>query len=202
MTTVKHPDTLLSYIQGLEQRIATLEGQARLQAARISSGQLNVGAAGGANQIEIDSANQRVRFDAAGGPPTDLLAWGGGGAALIATGTVGTVPAQTLTWNGGYFATNQVNRVNPDTSVTNVSEVYADVQDSGGGLYRGDVALTARGTDHDGSQISLWSDGGVAVYSNARATDPPAPPADWVLLYVKAQRLYYKDSANVVHGPL
>lgn len=40
MTKVRHSDTLLSYIKGLEKRIATLEGQARLQSASISSGKL------------------------------------------------------------------------------------------------------------------------------------------------------------------
>lgn len=202
MGKTNRPDTLLSELLALKRRVAQLETQQRLSAARISSGQLNVGAITDGDQIEIDAANQRIRFDSAGNPPTDLHAYGGAGAALEATGTVSTIPAQALIWNGGYFSTFQINHVEDDGSTTVASEVYTDIQDSGGGLYRGNASLSARGTDHNSSFINLSADGGVVIYNNSRTTDASVPALDSVVLYVKAQRLYYKDSSNVVHGPL
>lgn len=203
MGRTNRPDTLLSELNALKRRVAQLETQQRLSAARISSGQLNVGAATADDQIEIDANHQRIRFTSAGSPPTDLHAFGGAGAALEATSEV-TVPAQALIWDGGYFGVIQINRVNPDTSTTVAAEIYADIQDSGGGLHRGEASVTARGTDHDGSFVNLSADGGVVLYTNARATDPPAPAPDTVVLYVKGSpgRLFYRDPGGTVHGPL
>ncbi len=202
MGKVNRPDTLLSELLELKRRVAQLETQQRLTAARISSGQLIVGAVDADEQIEIDATNSRIRFDAAGETPTDLKTWGGAGAALRATGTVGSVAAQTLIWNGGYFATSQVNRVNSDGSTNSGAEIYADVQDSGSGQYRGEVALTATGTDANGSIVDVNADGGMLLRTGARTTDPPAPPVDCVILFVKSQRLYYRDGGGTVRGPL
>lgn len=202
MGKIIHQDTLLSYIKSLEKRIAVLETQQRLQAARISSGQLNIGAASAVNQIELDATNRRIRFDTATSP-ADIIG-STAGLQLFSTQDVGTFPFATraIIWDGPYFTTLQASRIDDDI-VTTHAEIYADVQDSGGGNSRGTVNLTARGEgDSNGSQISLWADGGVRVYSNGRTTDPPAPPTDWVVLYVKGNRLYYKDASNVVHGPL
>jgi hypothetical protein len=202
MGKVKHPDTLLSYIKSLEKRIAVLETQQRLQAARISSGQLNIGAASAGDQIEINATLSRIRFTSGTDAPTDLNAFGGGGAALQTTGTAGAIPAQTLMWCGDHHHALQVNRVNADGSTTVTGEVYTDIQDSGSGNHRGTVSLTATGSDHDGSFINLSADGGTVLYTNARTTDPPAPAPDTVVLYVKANRLFYRDGGGVVRGPL
>lgn len=204
MGKTNRPDTLLTYIRSLEKRIAVLETQQRLQAARISSGQLTVGAVDADQQIEINASASpaRIRFTDTGTDPTDLTAYGGAGAALQATGTVGAIPAKGLMWNGGYFHVLQVSRVNADGSTTVTGEVYTDVQDSGGGTHRGSVSLNAVGSDHDGSVVNLGADGGVVLYTNARTTDPPSAGADTVVLYVKSNRLYYRDGAGVVRGPL
>lgn len=202
MGKVIHPDTLLSYIKSLEKRIAVLETQQRLTSARISSGQLNVGAADAVDQIEIDATNRRIRFDTATSP-ADIIG-SSAGVQMFSTQPSGTFSfaTQGLIWDGPYFTTMQVNRVDPGPSTTVVSEVYADVQDSGGGDHRGSVSLIATGSDHDGSLISLSADGGVVLFSNARTTDPPAPAANTVVMYVKSNRLFYRDGTGVVRGPL
>lgn len=62
MGRTNRPDTLLSEVAGLKRRIAQLETQQRLSSARISSGQLNVGAVGAAGQIEIDATDGQIRI--------------------------------------------------------------------------------------------------------------------------------------------
>lgn len=62
MGKINRPDTLVSEITALKRRVAQLETQQRLSAARISSGQLNVGAAGADGQIEIDATDQQIRI--------------------------------------------------------------------------------------------------------------------------------------------
>ncbi|MDN3356091.1 hypothetical protein [Actinomadura sp. DC4] len=202
MGKVNRPDSLLSELRALQRRVAQLETQQRLTAARISSGQLIVGAHDADDQIEIDATNSRIRFDTDGEAPTDLRSWGGAGAALVATNTVGSVAARTLTWNGGYFATSQISRINPDGSTSVAAEIYADVQDAGSGQHSGTVTLIASGSNADGSIVDVNTDGGMLLRTGGRTTDPPAPPADCVLLYVKSNRLYYRDGAGVVRGPL
>jgi hypothetical protein len=66
MGKVNRPDTLLSELTALKRRVAQLETQQRLSAARISSGQLNVGAIGAAGQIEIDATDEEIRIYNAG----------------------------------------------------------------------------------------------------------------------------------------
>lgn len=60
MGRTNRPDTLVSEFAALKRRIAQLETQQRLSSARISSGQLNVGAVGSPGQIEIDATDEKI----------------------------------------------------------------------------------------------------------------------------------------------
>ena len=62
MGKTNRPDTLLTELATLKRRVGQLETQQRLSAARISSGQLNVGAVGAAGQIEIDANDGQIRI--------------------------------------------------------------------------------------------------------------------------------------------
>lgn len=62
-----------------------------------------------------------------------------------------------------------------------------------------DIVVSPSG---DGSVLTASAGGGVSLYTGGRTTDPPAPPADTVVLYVKGNRLYYRDSGGTVYGPL
>lgn len=188
----------------IERRLRALETAPRAAKTSFSNGQLTVGDPASSTRIDIDAAESRIRFNSADGA-TDLTAYGAGGAILRSGSEAGqTFPfaTQTLVWDGPYFGSIQASRVDGETATVQ-SEVYADVQDSGGGNSRGTVSLSARGVgDHNSSVVNLSADGGVILYTNSRTTDPPAPPVDCVTLYVKSNRLYYKDAANAVHGPL
>lgn len=193
--------TLLRRIDALEKRIASLETSPRAGNTSISGGKLTVGAPGAANRIEVSATDSRIRFNSAQGP-TDLNAFGGAGAALVANSTVATIPTRAVIWNTGDTGTLQVSRVNSDGSTSRASEVYASLNDMGGGLHAGQVQITATGTDHDNSAVNISADGGAVLYTNGRTTDPPVPPLDCVTLYVKANRLYYRDGNGTVRGPL
>jgi hypothetical protein len=194
-------------IADLERRIKALETAPRAAKTSFSNGRLTVGDPASTSRIEVDGNERRIRFWTADGP-TDLIAGGGQGGAMLTTasnaGSVFPFSTEAYVWNGAYFSSIHVSRV-AGTSATTQAEIYADVQDSGGGNSRGTVTLSATGVgDADGSLINLFSDGGVVLSSNDRATDPPAPPAGCVVLYAKGTpaRLYYRDPAGAVHGPL
>lgn len=44
--------------------------------------------------------------------------------------------------------------------------------------------------------------GAAGISLGSRSTDPPAPPADRIVLYVKTGRLYYEASDGTVYGPI
>ncbi|MGI5232853.1 hypothetical protein [Actinoallomurus sp. CA-142502] len=207
MGKTNRPDTLLSEIAELKRRVAQLETQQRLSSARISSGQLTVGAVDAPDQIEISATERHIRFENADGPACTLTSYGAGGAVLESSSDAGTTfsfGTRALVWDGPYFTNLQVSRVDGDTSTVQ-AEVYADVQDSGGGNSRGTVSLRAVGDgDANGSIIDISADGGIIFDSNNRTTDPPAPPIGSITLYVKGSpsRLYYRDPGGTVHGPL
>lgn len=60
MGRTNRPDSLVTELLALKRRVAQLETQQRLSSARISSGQLNVGAIGAPGQIEIDATDGRI----------------------------------------------------------------------------------------------------------------------------------------------
>lgn len=194
--------TLQRRLADMERRIRALETAPRAAKTSFSNGQLTVGDPTADNRIEISAAESRIRFNSTDGP-TDLTATGAGGAILATDGTVGQIATHGLVWNGPFFGTIQISRRGAGDSTTIQSEVYADIQDSGGGDSRATVSLRANGVgDHDGSIVSLDADGGVVLFTNSRTTDPPTPAPDTVVLYVKGNRLFYRDATGAVHGPL
>jgi hypothetical protein len=62
MGKTNRPDTFVSEFAALRRRVSQLETQQRLSSARISSGQLNVGAVGAGGQIEIDATDGAIRI--------------------------------------------------------------------------------------------------------------------------------------------
>lgn len=203
--TPRDDRSLQRRLADLERRLRALETAPRAAKTSFSSGQLTVGDPASGDRIDISAADSHIRFNNADGPPTTLTAFGEGGAILESDSDPGQVfpwGTRGLIWNGPYFGTIQVGRIDGDTNTIH-AEINADVQDSGGGNSRGSVSLSARGEgDHDGSIIYLSADGGLVIYSNSRTTDPPPPGADTVVLYVKGGRLYYRDGGGTVHGPL
>ncbi|MGI5233792.1 hypothetical protein [Actinoallomurus sp. CA-142502] len=197
--------TLARELADIKRRLRALETAPRAAKTSFSSGQLVVGDPASPSRIEISAGESHIRFNNAEGPPTTLAAHGTGGAILDSTSDAGTIfpfGTRALIWDGPYFTNLQVSRVDGD-SATVQAEVYADVQDSGGGNSRATVSLSARGVgDSNGSIVDISADGGLLLYTNSRTTDPPAPPADCVVLYVKGNRLYYRDATGTVHGPL
>lgn len=206
MGKVNHPDTLLSYIKSLEKRIAVLETQQRLSSARISSGQLTVGAVGADTQIEIDATNRQLRFTSPDGPSTIHAPGGAAGIRLEATADTGTeystFGTQAFMGNTPDGQSLQTNRVEDGTAYFQATISTGIVVD-GSENSAGQVGLDAqhRGLPNS-ALINLFSDGGVIIYNRGRTTDPPAPGADSVVLYVKGSRLYYRDGTGVVRGPL
>jgi hypothetical protein len=204
VTTVKHPDTLLTYVKGLERRIATLEGASRLAAARVSGGQLNVGAVNDTNQITLDAGGQTITF-ANGGTPVELSAFGGSGAALNTSAAAGTASSTTVlatesyAWVGNAFVTLFIQQV----GTSNQAVVGMGLTDDGAGGAIPVVNIQAvSASKPDAATVTVTASGGMVLNSSGRTTDPPAPFAGECTLYVKSNRLYYVDTTGTVHGPL
>lgn len=199
--------TLLRRIAELEQRVRSLETSPRAGNTSISSGKLIVGAPGGTDRIELDARYHQVTFNSADGAAEMYAPGGISGAILKASSDAGSPFAdfgvQGIIWAGSFFTTLQVSRVAGDGSTTPQAEISASVNDSGGGNSSADVSLTSTGVgDSDSSAVTVMSDAGLVLDNKSRTTDPPTPAAGSVVMYVKNNRLYNRDSTGAVHGPL
>jgi hypothetical protein len=206
MTTVKHPDTMLTELRALKRRVAVLEGQSRLAAARIPGGQLNVGAVTAPNQIQVDAANQVITL-LNGGLPVQLGAFGTEGAALSTAapanspGSSTVLATSTYAWVGNAFAF-LASQLQSNALDGRAVLQTAMTDDGAGGAIANSNIIVQSTANPDKSTLNVSTTGGVVLYSYARSTDPPAPGLGAITMYVKANRLYYIDGTSTVHGPL
>ncbi|GLY81829.1 hypothetical protein [Actinoallomurus iriomotensis] len=199
----RNESSLARELADIKRRLRALETAPRAAKTSFSNGKLVVGDPSSETRIEISAADSRIRFYNPDGP-ADIYSPGGNAGTMLRTeeaagGTFPDFGAEGYVWNGSYFQSLQVSRIDGDTTTVQAS-VDVRMHDSGSGHSAGQVSLNATNTGAPNEAlINLVSDGGMLITNNGRTTDPPTPPADCVVLYVKSNRLYYKDAGGTPH---
>lgn len=197
---------LLRRLAELEKRVRALETSPRAGNTSISGGQLTVGAPDSADRIEIDANTSAIRFYNPDGPAQISSPGGAAGISLEASqdarGIFPSFGASGYVWNGTYFQSLQTSRIDGDTTTVQAA-VDVRMSDAGAGHSYGQVTVNARSSGAaDSAVINLFASGGLVIDTGGRTSDPPAPAAGSVVLYAKANRLYYRDGGGTVRGPL